>query len=77
MKDKELREVLIEAGVISDQSYEGISFLQAVPIGDKINAIARYLGIKFEHVPEMVVAKKKDAPQNIKEDSALRTTGQS
>jgi hypothetical protein len=64
MKDKELREVLIDAGVIKNPSYEGISYLQAVPIEDKINAIAQYLGIKFERVPEVVVAKKKDAPQN-------------
>jgi hypothetical protein len=64
MKDKKLRAVLVDAGVIRDRSHEGHSFLQAVAIEDKIDAIARYIGIKFERIPETVVARIKDAPQN-------------
>jgi hypothetical protein len=77
MKDKELREVLVEAGVIRDRSYEGISFLEAVAIEDKIDAIARYLGIKFERIPETVVARIKDAPQNAVEAKPEQHTTQS
>jgi hypothetical protein len=66
MKDKELRQILEDSGVISVGMYrDGESFINPVPIRDILNALIEYLGVNIINVPDHMVAKKKEAPQNI------------
>ena len=73
MKDKELRDLLVDSGVVKERkNIEYGTWLESVPIGEKIDAIVRYLGITFERIPESVIAKKKDAPEKAVEDVVVQ-----
>ena len=63
MKDKELRSLLEDAGIISERDTEFGKYYVPVCIGEKLDAIAKYLGLEFKRVPEKVIAVSKVAPQ--------------
>ena len=65
MKDKELRQILEDSGVIDvGCDRDGQPFINPVPIRDILNALIEYLGVKIINVPDHMVTKKKDTPQN-------------
>ena len=73
MKDKELRGLLVDAGVIKERTHpEYGTWSEAVAIGEKIDALAVYLGIKFERIPERVVAKCAAKAKEAGEQQATR-----
>jgi hypothetical protein len=63
MKDKELRSLLEDAGIIIGRDSEFGKFYVPVCIGEKLDAIIKYLDLEFKRVPEKVIAVSKVAPQ--------------
>ena len=59
MIDKELREILNDMKIISIDHHEGITNICPTDTTDKLNAIIKYLGIKFYQVPDHLIAVKK------------------
>ena len=68
MRDKQLRMVLASSGVIKQYKTsdcgEWVEPTDPFTIGEKVDAIIKFLGINFERKPEVCIAKVKVAPQN-------------
>jgi len=78
MKDKELRSALEDSGVVKTvMDRDGGEFLQVLDVEGQLNAICEYLEIKLSRVPERIVAKRKNAPQNAVEAKPEQHTTQS
>lgn len=75
MKDKQLRNVLADSGVIKNYETYGECGDWVEPtsptMGEKVDAIIKFLNIDFERKPEVLIAHVKVTPIEVKKNDNI------